>query len=351
MKKKLVALLLGLIIFHAPTTMADEKAPFSDVAPGEEHFIAINYLYNADIVSGYPDGSFQPDKPVTRAEALKMIMLAFDVPLLKKGVEPVVEDPLAPETTNENTVIFKDLDSGKTTTLVEPIKKAPTTDTTELSDIDHNAWYIEFVESGLKHKLVSGYEDQTFRPHNTINLVEALKISLSASQANLNLLSVPDEIFTDVKKEDWFSAFALYAKDHELVDIAIDNTINPAQEMTRGKLSELIYRIIKSKEGYGFGVASYYGDGANGANTASGTALNNSGFQAAHKTLPFNTKVRVSNPTNGKFVDVTIVDRGPYTHGRVLDLTKAAFSELDNPGRGVLKIHYQILNQDNNNGS
>lgn len=344
MKKKLVALFLGLIVFHAPTTMADEKAPFSDVAPGQANFVAIQYLYNTDIVSGYPDGSFQPDRPVTRAEALKMIMLAFDVPLIKN--EEVVN--------KVDGTVFTDLESGKTKaveteaiekTSVEPLEEV------QLSDIDSKAWYIDFVESGLKHKLVNGYSDNTFRPHNTINLAEALKISLSASQANLNLMSVPDQIFTDVKKEDWFSAFALYAKDHELVDIALDNSINPAQEMTRGKLSQLIYRIIKSKEGYGFGVASYYGDGANGAKTASGKILNNSGFEAAHKTLPFNTKVRVTNPTNGKFVDVTIVDRGPYAPGRVLDLTKAAFSELDNPGRGVLKIDYQILNQDADNGS
>lgn len=329
MKKKLVSFLFALILFHAPVTLADEKAPFSDIQPGQENFVAIQYLYQKGFINGYPDGTFHPDQAVTRAEALKMILLAFDVKLIEAG-------------TPQNTAIFKDLESGKITTaeLEKTVQKK------EFSDIEPQAWYKIFVDSALQHKLINGYEDGSFRPHNAINLAEALKISLSAAQASLNLTGIPDNIFQDVKKEDWFSAFALYAKEHELVDISMNNTISADQQMTRGKLAELIYRILKSKEGYGFGVASFYGDGANGSNTASGQKLNNSSNQAAHKTLPFNSKVRVSNPTNGKFVDVTIIDRGPYTAGRVLDLTKEAFSQLESPGRGVIKIHYHLINEE-----
>lgn len=338
MKKKLAILFLALIVFQTPISLAEEKTFFSDVPNGEENFVAIQYLYDQSIVSGYPDGSFQPDKSVTRAEALKIIMLAFDVPL-----EEVKAEPVAKPTTEETT--FTNLETGKVE-IVETVKvvaEPKVESPSEFSDIDENAWYIDFIQSGIDHKLINGYEDGTFRPHDNINLAEALKISLSANKTNVDAFTAPDEIFTDVKKEDWFSAFVFYAKEHQLLDISLDNTINPAQQMTRGKLCELIYRILKSKEGYSFGVATYYGDGANGARTASGVALNNATFQAAHKTLPFNTVVRVTNPTNGKFVDVVVVDRGPYAYGRVLDLTKSAFAELTDPSAGVLRVHYQVL--------
>jgi rare lipoprotein A len=71
------------------------------------------------------------------------------------------------------------------------------------------------------------------------------------------------------------------------------------------------------------GIASVYSVDS-GASTASGAHLNPGAFTAAHRTLPFGTKVRVTNKTNGRSVVVTINDRGPFVHGRIIDLTPAA---------------------------
>ena len=74
----------------------------------------------------------------------------------------------------------------------------------------------------------------------------------------------------------------------------------------------------------GKGVASWYGPGFHGKKTANGERFNTNDLTAAHKTLPFGTKVRVTNEQTGKSVVVRINDRGPYAHGRVIDLSKAA---------------------------
>lgn len=86
---------------------------------------------------------------------------------------------------------------------------------------------------------------------------------------------------------------------------------------------------------------SYYSDGSK---TADGEAFNPNDFTAASKTLPFNTRVRVTNPANGKSVVVRINDRGPYVSGRCLDLTSAAFAAIASLSAGVLpSANYEVL--------
>jgi rare lipoprotein A len=72
-----------------------------------------------------------------------------------------------------------------------------------------------------------------------------------------------------------------------------------------------------------FGIASVYSH-ESGSGTASGQKLNHEAFTAAHRTLPFGTKVKVTNKSNGHSVVVTINDRGPFVRGRVIDVTPAA---------------------------
>lgn len=91
------------------------------------------------------------------------------------------------------------------------------------------------------------------------------------------------------------------------------------------------------------GKASYYADMFNGRRTASGETFSNSSFTAAHRTLPFGTKVRVTNPSNGNSVEVTVTDRGPHVAGRIIDLTSAAFSALDNLSRGVIDVQIEVI--------
>jgi len=77
--------------------------------------------------------------------------------------------------------------------------------------------------------------------------------------------------------------------------------------------------------------------------TASGERFNPEAFTAASKSLPFNTRVRVTNVANGKSVVVRINDRGPFVAGRCLDLSKASFRSIAALSTGVVDVRYDVL--------
>ncbi len=85
------------------------------------------------------------------------------------------------------------------------------------------------------------------------------------------------------------------------------------------------------------GMVSYYGDQFQGKRTASGDRFNKNALTAAHRTLPFKTKIRVTNLANGKSVVVEINDRGPFSKNRILDLSQAAAAKIDLIGHGTTK--------------
>lgn len=91
------------------------------------------------------------------------------------------------------------------------------------------------------------------------------------------------------------------------------------------------------------GVASYYGNELAGHRTASGERFNPGLLTAAHRTLPLGSMVRVTNPANGKSVVVRINDRGPFARGRVLDLSKAAASQIGLVARGSGRVELALI--------
>ena len=95
----------------------------------------------------------------------------------------------------------------------------------------------------------------------------------------------------------------------------------------------------------GSGVASYYGKRFHGRRTANGERFDMHGMTAAHRTLPFGTLVAVTNPRNGKTVTVRINDRGPFAHGRTIDLSRAAASELGLIRRGHGTVELAVLDR------
>lgn len=86
------------------------------------------------------------------------------------------------------------------------------------------------------------------------------------------------------------------------------------------------------------GKASYYSKRATGAKTSSGIRLHHDSLVCAHRTYPFGTKLLVRNLTNDKEVIVTVVDRGPYRKGRIIDLTYAAAEQLGMISKGVVAV-------------
>lgn len=85
-------------------------------------------------------------------------------------------------------------------------------------------------------------------------------------------------------------------------------------------------------------VASYYGKGFHGRRTASGEVYNQYAMTCAHKTLPFQTLLKVTNPKNGKNVIVRVTDRGPFKRGRDIDLSFGAAKEIGMIAAGVMKV-------------
>jgi len=93
----------------------------------------------------------------------------------------------------------------------------------------------------------------------------------------------------------------------------------------------------------GTGVASYYGRRFHGRLTANGERFNMNAMTAAHKTLKFGTRVRVTNPRNGRSVTVRINDRGPFIRGRTIDLSRAAAQKIGMIGSGHARVKLEIV--------
>ena len=104
--------------------------------------------------------------------------------------------------------------------------------------------------------------------------------------------------------------------------------------------------VMASSEGAAVdGRASYYGDPYHGRATANGETFDKNKMTAAHRTLPFNTWVRVENQLNGRKVDVRINDRGPFVGGRLIDLSEGAAREIDMIRSGVAPVRLEIIKE------
>ncbi len=93
----------------------------------------------------------------------------------------------------------------------------------------------------------------------------------------------------------------------------------------------------------GTGVVSYYGRQFHGRPTASGERFDMNAMTAAHKTLPFGSVVRLTNPGNGRSVTVRINDRGPFVRGRTIDVSRAAAEKLGIVGRGHGTVEIDVI--------
>ncbi len=101
------------------------------------------------------------------------------------------------------------------------------------------------------------------------------------------------------------------------------------------------YKVYKSKTR-----ASYYGKSHHGKRMANGKKYNMYNMTCAHKTLPFGTKIRVTNLKNNKSVTLTVTDRGPFVKNREIDISQAAYNQLTHKQSiGLLDVKLEILNK------
>ncbi|MEK9159463.1 MAG: septal ring lytic transglycosylase RlpA family protein [Patescibacteria group bacterium] len=286
---------IALSIVLAPgVTSGALSSWYSDVPDHDAYHDGIYYMTQAGFVSGYEDNTFQPENPVSRVEALKMLLEATETSLAW-----------------EESAVFP--------------------------DVEAEAWYMEYINTAVDKGIVRGHDDGNFKPLDTVNRAEALKMLILASGKQSELPAVASD--------EWFTAYLAYGSEHALIVPDASGNYLPSAALSRGELADLIYRF--KKEPYvgtvEYGIASYYGYSYDGHNTASGKSLEAYGFQAAHKTLPFGTIVRITNLNSNVYVDVEIVDRGPYTEGYIIDLTPAAFEQIGTLSTGIIKVRLEVL--------
>lgn len=293
--KKITALSFFVVAFLIFGQAA--QAVFTDISSNHKYYEAITYLQDSGIVEGYEDGSYRPDAKVNRAEALKIILLGSNV--------------LVPEIAERD--IFP--------------------------DVLYGTWYGKYVAKAKNLEIVSGDDDTgLFRPGDTINLAEILKILLETNNIE-PITEMSRRPYADVPTESWFAPYFAYADSITLLEEDEDYNVFPATPVTRGLMAQLMYQLDMKPEGYQEGQASYYGEYFHGKGTASGEVFDASKLTAAHRTLPFDTWLKVKNLANGMETYVRVNDRGPYAgENRIIDLSKAAFESIASLSSGVIQV-------------
>lgn len=119
---------------------------------------------------------------------------------------------------------------------------------------------------------------------------------------------------------------------------------SPLKEVREKPKPKDIISVKHHTKGLYKGIASWYGPGFHGRLTANGERYNQNALTAAHKTLPFGTRVRVTNLNNGRSVVVRINDRGPFIKGRIIDLSAASARAIGLYHQGVGNVRLDILN-------
>jgi rare lipoprotein A len=117
-------------------------------------------------------------------------------------------------------------------------------------------------------------------------------------------------------------------------------SFEPARRLAVQRPTPFLRRDATETKTASSGMASFYTEGSR---TASGEKFNTLELTAAHPTLPFGTKLRVTNVATGRAVTVRVNDRGPYVAGRVVDVSYSAADALGMVGRGVAKVKLDVV--------
>ncbi len=276
---------------------------FTDVSSSHKNYEAIETLKKYGIIQGYADGTFKPENTINRAESLKIILKG-------SGIE-------TPDTNSNG----------------------------GFSDVPISEWFTPFVVKAKNLGIIKGNPDGNFLPENNLNLAESLKILLLTNGIHVSQISFSEKPYDDIELNQWFAPYFTYASEKNLIDKKKYEKVIPGHAVTRAELAEIMYRLrnILEVEQRDISFASYYSDTLHGNNTASGEKYDKNKFTAAHRELPFGTKVEVTNMLNGKSVLVKINDRGPNIEGRIIDLSKVAFEAISPLSKGIIPISLRVV--------
>lgn len=305
-------ILLGTLFSVPMVGATDDAQTFADVNENHRYFRSIEQLAGDDVIQGFPIGTFLPERSVNRVEALKIILESFP---LNEEIPPQNDEPLT---------------------------------LTDFSDVSDDVWYSPYINTAVEHGIIRGYDDRTFRPNNTLNRAEAIKMIIEAVDTNNEIKTVHVEIdpALDTPQDSWFAPYFQYGLTQSMLYLDAHENLNPGAIVSRGELTDLIYRLKYPGTYTGIvshGNMTYYADKFHGRNTASGEVFDQEKLTAAHPTLPFGTKLRVSNRWTGESVEVTVNDRGPYNNHAIIDLSRSAFESIARLSSGIVAVEIEII--------
>ncbi len=212
------ALLIALtILMQIPLVKA--AVSFKDVPATSKYYAAVEYLKGKGIINGYSDGTFRPTQTINRAEALKVVLLAMKEKNVASGTGSSTQQSTQATSTKS---IFP--------------------------DVKATEWYKDYVNQAFSLKIVEGYPDGTFRPQNNINVAESIKIIFKSFELSVNSLPLGQDPYVDVKKTDWYSPFALYGKDHQLILAQADGKLHAERAISRGDFADIVYKLLYIQE-------------------------------------------------------------------------------------------------------
>jgi predicted DNA-binding antitoxin AbrB/MazE fold protein len=188
-------IIAALVVFILPMS----ALAYSDLDSSMPFKYAVDNFTEAGIIEGYEDGTFKPDQPINRAEAMKIITLAFPV---------------------ENFVARDNI----------------------FSDTPDGQWYYNYIIEGISREIIQGYEDGTFKPGNQVNFAESLKMALVAKEIADEEM-VYSSFHYEIQESDWFAKYFKYGYDKNLFELDVNGDINPTKPMNRGEFVELMYRV------------------------------------------------------------------------------------------------------------
>jgi hypothetical protein len=190
------------LLVRAYGTDAAPRCPgqrYTDVCPGDPFYEPITYLSNHGAISGYNDGSFQPNNNTTRAQLCKIVVLAMGWAINTSGGPHFSDEPA--------------------------------------SDV-----FYPFVETAYHHSIISGYSNGTFGPGDNVSRAQTCKIIVAAQGWVIDTSGGPH--FTDVHTTDALYGYIETAYHHGVISGYGDGTFQPGSEVTRGQLCKILYSAI-----------------------------------------------------------------------------------------------------------
>ena len=215
--KKALSLVLAIAFLLTPflNVFAEESqtgsgiktvTDFPDVLRTHTNYVAVSYLSQAGVISGYPDGTFKPDNPINRAEVLKIILKGSNIDV--------------PE------------DFGEVT----------------FPDVTANDWFARYVMRAKLLGIVKGNDlDGTFTPTRQVNKAEFLKMLLMANFIKQEALDAAEGTAPDVPADAWFAPYLNYSLKVGIASVNAKGNAEPSKLLTRGEVCDMMYLLILLK--------------------------------------------------------------------------------------------------------